>query len=635
MDTTGMGFNTPRWIGRPLTHITPVSLSDGATFERKLDWVYNYITSTLLPELDGKLDEWYEQYKKDLADQLAAIDQIKNEWQALFDQFMADVVARLEALNDQAMANLVKNSASLFYQALLESYTYGARVDDHGIAGAVDKAYANKSLVYISGENPVTESIPNLWNVEFIGSGTITRGGYTFIPNPKPNPLVHTNHIFVNAQTGGDGFDGLTPDKSIKTLAKVQNILRGLSAEQAAGAKWEVHLSGTFPNGQRMYNLPDFPLTVVFSGDTQVNGAPVTKIENTTASSPIGLWFEKCPATVYVNDIWFDGFNSYAGYGVLGKGNGDLRVNDCKFTNCSIGYSAIKNMDFSFKRNRTDSTVGIGSNAQYNSSGTWDECYFDGTPYAINVTRNVVCHIDYCHIYGATRGVIVEMSSRANIMESHFKRNEKGVSTQGSGEWLDTNNKFYAGTVDSNTIDSENNGVGRESRLYSQTSKNEYHFGSAWRANSDYLNPKVISGTGNQLVYAGTAIGKLPANWFKEVGKKLRVVVWGRTTAATVYSANVTLRVLNPDGSGNSILATGTIRGGTNGSFKIEFDVWARATAKQNYLVNTVAHVVEPSVYEGTSAVSFADEKVFRLYCEPAGINDSFQFMGMDTYLMG
>ncbi|CAH1191512.1 Preneck protein (phi29-like preneck appendage protein) [Glutamicibacter phage Voltaire] len=116
-----------------------MSLSDGATFERKLDWVYNYITNTLLPELDGKLDEWFEQYKKDLVELLAGVEAVKVEWQELFNQFLTDVTTSLEGLNDQAAANLVNNHASLLYEALNKNFVSNdeivVNVLDHGAKG--------------------------------------------------------------------------------------------------------------------------------------------------------------------------------------------------------------------------------------------------------------------------------------------------------------------------------------------------------------------------------------------------------------------------------------------------------------------------------------------------------------------
>lgn len=118
----GIGTNSPRWLNRPLTHITPLSLSDGATYERKLDWVYRYISDWIVPQLDGKLDEWFDQYKADHAALLKDIADEKTRWQELFDAFINNIVIELEALNDIAVANLVRNTSSALRDALDDNF---------------------------------------------------------------------------------------------------------------------------------------------------------------------------------------------------------------------------------------------------------------------------------------------------------------------------------------------------------------------------------------------------------------------------------------------------------------------------------------------------------------------------------
>lgn len=118
----GIGSNVPQWYTRPLTHITPLSLSDGATYERKLDALYNYVTGVLVSELDGVLDGWFTEYKADHEKLLQDIADQKASWQDLFDKFIADIVAQLEGLNDQSMANLVRKSTSETYKAIEELF---------------------------------------------------------------------------------------------------------------------------------------------------------------------------------------------------------------------------------------------------------------------------------------------------------------------------------------------------------------------------------------------------------------------------------------------------------------------------------------------------------------------------------
>lgn len=625
MSTVSTGLQGYMVGVKPLTNVTPFTYRDGWTFERKLQYMSDYLVN-IAPNLQSIVDKLLED-----------VSGVGDHWQTIFDQFMVNVVAELEALNDQAVANLLRDSTSEIRAALVESYSYGARVEDGTVSSAVAKAYTDKSVVYITGDNPVTDSIPNLWNVEFSGAGSITRDGFTFIPNPKPNPLVHVNNIFVNAQTGNDANDGLTPGLPLKTLSRVHTILRGLTSEQAAGATWEVRLSGVFPDGQRMFGLPDFPLELRLLGEAPVSGKPVTRINNTTASSTIGLWFEKCPSTVFVEDIHFDGFNASTGYGVLGKGGGDINVIRCRFSNCTYGTAAIRNMDYYFSKNFYESSCTNGSMTQYNSSGTWNDDTFDGCNRGVYVTRNSVAHVDYCTFINNTYGVMVDMAARAHTLGSDFRRCEVGVRALGASEWIkDTSTNFNVGTVDGNTVDYEHFGNAREARMYSSEAWSEYKIGDAWRANSAYIEPRTIGGsTGNEVVYVGSALGRLPENFFTSKYKRLRVVVRGNVSSANAYGTAVSLHAVDEFSTGNANIATGYIPSGLVGAFKMELTVYALETNAQKYQVSTIGAQDETAVHNGDRSVNMQNQKLFRLYCQNEIEADSVEFLGMETYLMG
>lgn len=182
MVTLGSGSNVPRWFGRPLTHITPFTIRDGVTFERKLDWIYNYITEQLAPELDGVLDAWFTQYKLDHEALLADIADTKAQWQAAFDQFMSDIVAQLEALNDQAVANLIGDVSSLTFRTL-ESYVERAVLDDGVISNTLRPQALSKVKAVLSGAGEKTVY------AAFLGSST-TEGAFSSDGMSYPEQLV-------------------------------------------------------------------------------------------------------------------------------------------------------------------------------------------------------------------------------------------------------------------------------------------------------------------------------------------------------------------------------------------------------------------------------------------------------------
>lgn len=281
----GIGSNVPQWFNRPLTHITPLSLSDGATYERKLDWVYRYIVDWLTPQVDVKLDEWFAQYKRDNAALLKDISNEKSKWEQLFNSFMADVVAQLEALNDQAVANLIKDLQSKTRKeinVLLKGFTDAVNLSTLAISDQVssnskmnvdyledanivqnwsnlsgwttanldvvngfvsvssgfDKAGAKKYLSGISGEARVVGKI----QVVNPGVGTgITMIGVNNSPNDNSAETIGYEHFFgigVNADAVPFGYAG-----TIRELSNAKPIPPGVYT--VTGSLTSVELSFT------------------------------------------------------------------------------------------------------------------------------------------------------------------------------------------------------------------------------------------------------------------------------------------------------------------------------------------------------------------------------------------------------
>ena len=113
--------NLPYRDGVPFSTATPFTYREGATVLQLIralkDWAGNVV-----PELNDALNAFWDKY---LLDHQAVLDDIittKDEWQALFDQFMADVVAQLEVLNDQAVSALVEDSSSETRNSLNENF---------------------------------------------------------------------------------------------------------------------------------------------------------------------------------------------------------------------------------------------------------------------------------------------------------------------------------------------------------------------------------------------------------------------------------------------------------------------------------------------------------------------------------
>lgn len=479
-------------------------------------------------------------------------------------------------------------------------------------------------------------NIPNFWNVHPSGTGSITRAGNTFRLTPRPDSAgVPTNTVYVNAATGNDNNDGLSSAYPLKTLSKLYSgVLRRLTADQAAGASWVVQLAGAFPEGLKMEDLPEFPHELVFQGEPLVALKPVTSILMGTGASKVGIWIEPGRSTVVVNNILFKDFKeSGTGYALLMKGGGTIAANDCAAENCDIGFAAIRNVDFTFTRCTTNETVPAGFNSQYSSSGTFAHCVPTGaTEYGFYVTRNSVARVDYCIPVACAVGLSVDMASRANSLGSDYRRNGVGVRTSGAGEWINAGSIFNIGTADANTVAFENFGVGRETRLYSQSARNEFAVGNSWSANPTYEAPVDVTGTtANTLVYTGTALGEIPAGFFDKRGKRIRVEVWGQGT----LSADANVKLYAAEGSTTFLLSDATLKSGMAGTgFKIEFIVRAESIAAQSTMYAVTA---ESKSRAGSSAktVNFAVEKNFRLYAQLGNSADLVRINSMETFLMG
>lgn len=116
------------YIMRPLTNITPFTYEDGTTYLEILTLLDTYIRK-MGPDVDVKLKELFEEFQKGITNAENTIIHSKEEWQNLFDEFMADVVAQLEGLNDQAVANLIDNKSSLTGKAYRKFQTETSLID--------------------------------------------------------------------------------------------------------------------------------------------------------------------------------------------------------------------------------------------------------------------------------------------------------------------------------------------------------------------------------------------------------------------------------------------------------------------------------------------------------------------------
>lgn len=107
----------------PMNNITPLTYRDGITYLKMLEALSAWVQNTVAVEFQDALEAAFNDFEAGIKNAEDTIIENKNEWQALFDDFMAFVVVRLEGLNDQAVANNIDNTVTETHKALDRIYT--------------------------------------------------------------------------------------------------------------------------------------------------------------------------------------------------------------------------------------------------------------------------------------------------------------------------------------------------------------------------------------------------------------------------------------------------------------------------------------------------------------------------------
>lgn len=94
----------------PVAQVTPFTYREGATMLHIIDSFKEW-AKQFGPSVEKALNDAFDSFQEQ-------IDTTKNDWQKLFDQFIANIVVELEGLNDQSVANLVNNQGSKTRPAL-------------------------------------------------------------------------------------------------------------------------------------------------------------------------------------------------------------------------------------------------------------------------------------------------------------------------------------------------------------------------------------------------------------------------------------------------------------------------------------------------------------------------------------
>lgn len=516
-------------------------------------------------------------------------------------------------VSDATVANVVTNPTSLSSEALRLSFDLRSANNTKNYAGTsqerLEQALADTGVVQLDEDVTHTDNIDGFWATNIFGSGVIhLPDGATFTPDPKPGPRQQiTNTIYLDASEGDDDNDGLTPGTAMRTRRAVyENVLRRLTAQQAAGAQWVIQMSGTFTDPAFVMNeLPRFPRNLIWRGEPMEDGSPVTEIQYPGSGSSIGLYFEPGVDHIIVENIHFRGWQvGFNGYGTLMKFGGKLTVRDCEYTDNDIGLAAIQNTTFSFSYNKFNPGNNTAITTQYNATGNANYNELDGggtDANGIRVSRNVVAHTDYNHIRGYLRGIYVDMSSRTAAIENTIYNCTRGVEVSSAAEWNNNGNIFY-----NNETNYAHYGLGREVRMHSSGAwtGGEMRIAATQSSPVYGFEQNYSLATSYQTIYTGGLAGEIPAQWFDTPGKRLRMKLHGEFLARPSAAIYFQIGTVDGDGTDWKPFILATVPGGRAGAFQIENIVQAIDITSQ---MSTATTLVGGSLGDPTEARTIVD----------------------------
>lgn len=492
-----------------------------------------------------------------------------------------------------------------------------------------------------AGTALVTGSIANLHSIRMVGNWAIRRGTDTFYVTPNN---TQQNKIYYSG-TGNDANDGLTEALPRQTLANARDLIeKSFEDGKLAGGKWVLELAaGTRTNETLRFNkrvLPAQPILI--NGKVDGSNNP-TVIVNST--SGVDRAFLKClPGGLF--DVFGVRFNGReTDDGIVLDGEGEINADRCYMAGVASGYMVAGRARMRTRTSTADDCA-IGFNAGYTAQFSFGDdtadtaCVAKNCDRAVFATRNAVGHVDFMTVEDCTEGVILDMAARANVLGCDFKRCGVGVKTYGAATWVNGNttnpNNFNMGTADACTVMYEHTDCSGEERMYRQQAFAERRIGFEYKFDAPF-NLTGTTTTNTLIVgckYANAGLILMPAYFFKDPGKKLRVVIRGQTIGT---AGNKTVSLLAADyltGSNGATLATSSL-GSTANRFCVEFEIFAKDLTNQFQTLREELNGVAQEIGYNARAVSFAADRQLRICGTLVNAADTLSVEAYEVYQIG
>lgn len=569
---------------KPLTHTTPFTFT-GYAFLEMYEELVQYLTNTLSEEINTNLDLIYEQTQTAVNGLAADIATTKEQWQALFDAFVGNIVVELEGLNDQAVANLIANKNSLMRKAL---------------DLVIDEARRVK----------VTQQ-------------------------------------FYVSTTGSDTNDGLTPGSPRATANKI--IADTQNAFYAAGVEVIINFAaGTYTENVRFENMTGEIKTYRLRGQQVDHPATPTVIFSRGLGDTSSAFIVRNPALdLIVEYIKFIGYDGNASAGGIVMADGRLTTNNVHAERCYWGITASRgniNVPNGVFHNNgringlTGSGAGIRSlmltnhsiGNQYGSTGS--STIFTGNTYGFLAQESSVGHVDYCTFDGNDYGLVARVNSRANAGGSIFRNNVTAITSTGNSYVLISGDTF--------TAEPNSNGTNIVARLGGVVSLSTF---DAYVGDVDIsmsIAPRRVVGVYDRIQHTGASdyiFDRLLKAGFwndnsstRRPAKKVQLHVRG-TVSGTTASKTLGVRL---GVTANAASVSANIPANVTGAIDMVFDLVMRAPSDQYMNMRTI--VGDTTITsDAVSTVDMSSDRQLRVSLSTSSATDIFVINAIELYIEG
>ena len=511
----------------------------------------------------------------------------------------------------------------------------GVTDDTVAIQNAVDYAMTSTQILHFMDNYSylTTQSISSFHEIEHTGGSTLLRGTDTWYFKPVNSDQINITYYSPSGDNNNDGLSQSTPRRTLSCLWE-QLRKYNFNGSLLAGV-WRFQLlAGTWLNQSLNISYSVNSTYAIQIWGSEIGSEPASNIvfNNLESAQLKPIIFGLSSGSFDVKNIDVYGYSSgstFYQYGFFKAYPGPTQFTSCRAKDCTEAFSIDENayvgMNSTIAR-----TSNIGYRASYGSTvtvGTEGSVAYStdckiGVYYTRNAVGHVTCICDNPVDKDINIGLIVDMASRAHVHSSSFIDCLVGVKCMSAAEWA--NDKDLINTFINCTTNYIHWDVSREVGLYGQTAM-------AFRRIGFSTNAYVVTGTTNASLlcaipaYTGSGIKPIPANFFTDIGKTLKIRIAGNivgTNGTKTLSLRIGTTSWIPISLGNS-----------EGLFDIEVEIHATSATTQFYLKKGIHK--NTSVFTDTgvaSGVFSGTDKNIRVYAQLTNEADSvtLSFVSMD-----